>query len=186
MFMKNIMLILLALMITQLVACKSLSDAQEEAVDEDVQKMADDQEEAAVPSGVVGDDDAAAADIDESGMGLPSDDLLSKRVIYFDFDKSAIKPEFRDIIASHAKNLANNPNARVTLEGHADERGSREYNIALGERRAKAVQQMLLLQGASKDQLMTVSYGEERPVALGHSEDSWSMNRRAELVYTQE
>lgn len=110
--------------------------------------------------------------------------LLSKRVVYFDFDSSAIKSGDREIIAAHAEYIAKNPGAAVTLEGHADERGSREYNIGLGERRAKAVSQQMKLQGAGNNQLQTVSFGEERPVATGHDESSWSLNRRVEIVYT--
>lgn len=110
--------------------------------------------------------------------------LLSKRVVYFDFDSSAVKAGDREVIAAHAEYLASNPGAAVTLEGHADERGSREYNIGLGERRGKAVGQLMKLQGAGNSQLQTVSYGEERPVATGHDEDSWGLNRRVEIVYT--
>jgi len=121
------------------------------------------------------------------GMAMnPLDDpnsLLSKRVIYFDFDKSDIRPEFRDIVQAHAAYLSQNANVSVTLEGHADERGSREYNIGLGERRANAVKNVLMLQGASGGQVETVSYGEERPVAMGHDEQSWAQNRRVEIVY---
>ncbi len=109
--------------------------------------------------------------------------ILSKRVIYFDFDSSDIKDEYRDIIKAHATYLANHPSASIVLEGHADERGSREYNIGLGERRAKAVSRFLTLQGASSSQVETISYGEERPVAFGHDESSWKLNRRVEIVY---
>lgn len=121
-----------------------------------------------------------------SFQGSPLDDpssLLSKRVVYFDFDKSDIKDEARDIIAAHAAYLAEHPSARVTLEGHADERGSREYNMGLGERRAKAVSQFMMLQGAAGSQIEVVSYGEERPAAFGHDEASWALNRRVEIVY---
>ena len=109
--------------------------------------------------------------------------LLSKRVIYFDFDKADIRAEFRDIVQAHAAYLGQNANVSVTLEGHADERGSREYNIGLGERRANAVKNVLTLQGAGGSQVETVSYGEERPVAMGHDEQSWGLNRRVEIVY---
>jgi peptidoglycan-associated lipoprotein len=119
-------------------------------------------------------------------VGSPLDDpssLLSKRVIYFDFDRAEIKPEFRDIIRAHAEYLTNNSRTRIVLEGHTDERGTREYNMGLGERRANAVRSMLTLQGVSSNQIETVSYGEERPVALGHDEESWRLNRRVEIVY---
>lgn len=108
---------------------------------------------------------------------------LAKRTIYFDFDKSDIKPEARQIIERHAKHLAANPNTRIVLQGHCDERGTREYNLGLGERRARAVQQVMTLQGVAASQLELVSYGEERPVAAGHDESAWTLNRRVELVY---
>jgi peptidoglycan-associated lipoprotein len=109
--------------------------------------------------------------------------ILAKRVIYFDFDRSEVKEEFRNIIKAHATYLANHPRVSAVLEGHADERGSREYNIGLGERRANAVLRFLSLQGASSSQLEAISYGEERPVAFGHDESSWQLNRRVEIVY---
>jgi peptidoglycan-associated lipoprotein len=123
-----------------------------------------------------------------SGTALTSEEqrmagLLAQVTIYFDYDSSEIRSDFNDMLRAHAQQLAQNPNMRVRLEGHADERGSREYNIALGERRAQAVRQVLQLQGASSTQLTTVSYGEEKPVALGHDDASWAKNRRVELTY---
>ena len=112
------------------------------------------------------------------------DSALSKRVIYFDFDSSDIRSEDRSVIEAHARYLADNPRASITLEGHADERGSREYNIALGESRATGVRRLITLLGASGDQTRTVSYGEERPAVLGHEDASWALNRRVELVYS--
>jgi peptidoglycan-associated lipoprotein len=120
-----------------------------------------------------GDDEAAG----------PQAGLLAKRVIYFDFDSSEIKGDGTDIVGAHAKYLANNPTARVRLEGHTDDRGSREYNIGLGERRAQSVRRALLLQGATEAQLSTVSYGAERPAVAGHDETAWAKNRRVEIVY---
>jgi peptidoglycan-associated lipoprotein len=108
---------------------------------------------------------------------------LAKRVIYFDFDKSDIKSEYRPILQAHAEYLANHQRVHVRLEGHADERGTREYNIGLGERRANSVRAYLTLQGVSASQIETISYGEERPVAMGHDESSWRLNRRVEIVY---
>jgi peptidoglycan-associated lipoprotein len=113
----------------------------------------------------------------------PQAGLLARRVIYFDFDSSEIKGDGTDIVGAHAKYLANNPGARVRLEGHTDDRGSREYNIGLGERRAQSVRRALLLQGATEAQLSTVSYGAERPAVAGHDEAAWSKNRRVEIVY---
>ena len=105
-------------------------------------------------------------------------------VIYFDFDSSDVRAEDADIISRHAVQLLNNASMRIRLEGHADERGSREYNIGLGERRSQAVRRMLLIQGASAAQMSTVSFGEERPVELGSSEGAYAQNRRVEIKYT--
>ncbi len=111
------------------------------------------------------------------------DSPLSTRVIYFDFDSARVRDEFLPVLEAHGVFLAENGNVRVRLEGHADERGSREYNIGLGDRRAQSVRQILLFQGASSDQIETISYGEERPAVLGHDESAWSKNRRVEMVY---
>jgi peptidoglycan-associated lipoprotein len=115
----------------------------------------------------------------------PLEGLLAKRTIYFDFDSSEIKGEGTDIVAAHAKYLAKYGAMKIRLEGHTDERGSREYNIGLGERRAQAVRRALLLQGAAEGQISTVSYGEERPAAAGSDEAAWAKNRRVEIVYLQ-
>lgn len=115
---------------------------------------------------------------------LDTDTCLRQRVVYFDFDKSEIKPEFQQIVACHAKYLRDRPMARMTLEGNTDERGTREYNLGLGERRANAVMSALEADGASASQITVVSYGEERPVCREHNENCWSKNRRAEIVYT--
>ncbi len=109
--------------------------------------------------------------------------LLSTQVIYFDFDRSDVKSEARAVVEAHARYLADNPHVRVTLEGHCDERGTREYNLALGERRAKTVEQIMALLGASSRQIEVVSYGEERPAVIGHDERAWSKNRRVVIVY---
>ena len=109
--------------------------------------------------------------------------LLSQRVVYFDFDSSTIKDDAIALVKAHGEYLANNSNATVTLEGHADERGTREYNIALGERRADAVRRMLMSQGVASSQINVISYGEERPAKLGHNEDAWKFNRRVVFVY---
>ena len=106
--------------------------------------------------------------------------LRAITTFYFEFDSSDLKPEAMRALDVHAKDLKGN-GARVVLEGHADERGTREYNMALGERRAKAVQRYLVLQGVSPAQLELVSYGEERPVATGSDDSAWAQNRRVEL-----
>jgi peptidoglycan-associated lipoprotein len=108
---------------------------------------------------------------------------LSTRVILFDFDVSEIRADYRDVVIAHGEYLAANPTVTVTIEGHTDERGSREYNVGLGERRANAVKRLMLAQGAFETQIVTVSYGEERPLALGSDEAAWAENRRAEILY---
>jgi peptidoglycan-associated lipoprotein len=113
----------------------------------------------------------------------PQQGMLAKRSIYFDFDSAVIKGEGTDIVAAHAKYLSDHADARVRLEGNTDERGSPEYNIGLGMRRAQAVRQALLLQGASANQITVVSYGSEHPVDPAHNEAAWAKNRRVDIVY---
>ncbi|MCW8807854.1 MAG: peptidoglycan-associated lipoprotein Pal [Rhodanobacter sp.] len=115
---------------------------------------------------------------------LDTDACLRQRVVYFDFDKSEIKPEFQAIMACHAKYLQDRPTAQIRLEGNADERGTREYNLGLGERRGNAVSSALQADGGSASQLSVVSYGKEKPVCREHNEDCWSKNRRVNIVYT--
>jgi len=105
-------------------------------------------------------------------------------ILYFDFDSSELRAGDTEIVSRHAVQLGQNPGMRVRLEGHADERGSREYNIGLGERRAQTVRRLLLIQGASAAQISTVSFGEERPAAEGSDESAYSQNRRVEITYT--
>ena len=108
---------------------------------------------------------------------------LARKVIYFDFDKSEIKPEYADIVTTAAHNLTANPKMKMKLEGNTDGRGTREYNIGLGERRAQAVRRALMLQGVAESQVSTVSFGAERPAAEGDDEAAWAKNRRVEVVY---
>jgi peptidoglycan-associated lipoprotein len=112
-------------------------------------------------------------------------DVLDNRTIYFAYDKSDVNARSMELLAGHARYLATNPGVEVRLEGHADERGSREYNIGLGERRAQAVREILLLRGVAARRMTVVSYGEERPAARGSNDESWSLNRRVELVYSE-
>lgn len=119
----------------------------------------------------------------QNSVAGPQQGLLAKRSIYFDFDSAVIKGDGTDIVAAHAKYLSDHTDARVRLEGNTDERGSPEYNIGLGMRRAQAVRQALLLQGASASQITVVSYGSEHPVDPAHNEDAWSKNRRVDIVY---
>ena len=132
-----------------------------------------------------------AADAADSGtpgefQGHPLDDPtgeLAARTIYFDFDSSEVPESELASIEAHARYLSEHSGASIALEGHGDERGSREYNIALGERRAMAVRQLMTLLGATDPQIHTISYGEERPAAVGHDDSAWKLNRRVEIIY---
>lgn len=170
-----------------LMACSSTPDKPASTTATSAAKSADDKDATAKPSADSG--KAATTPIAAPAESKPETKTAKdaaaalKNVIYFDYDKSEIKAEFRDVVSAHAAFLAKNATSTVTIEGHCDERGTREYNIALGDRRANAVRQMLMLQGVSSKQISTISYGEERPVAMGHDEASWSQNRRAVFIY---
>jgi peptidoglycan-associated lipoprotein len=109
--------------------------------------------------------------------------ILSKRSVYFDFNDYAIKDEYKSLLEAHAKYLQANRSAHMTIEGNTDERGSREYNIALGQRRADAAKRMMMLVGATDAQIDTVSFGKEKPKNPGHDESAWAENRRDDLAY---
>ena len=112
------------------------------------------------------------------------DSLLSQRTIFFEFDRSNVRAQYRPIVDAHAAYIRANPTARVILEGHTDERGSREYNLGLGERRGNSVEELLRAAGVAARQIEVVSFGEERPVCRESNEDCWQRNRRTEIVYT--
>ncbi|MFT5140728.1 MAG: peptidoglycan-associated lipoprotein [Lysobacterales bacterium] len=176
--------LLLALMVTvALAACKTTPEA--EPVEPDTSTTPD---TSATPDGVttsaaVSPDDYTS-DRAHENFEPGSGSLLSKRVIYFDFDMSNVKAEYRAIIAAHAAYAGSHSSARITLEGHADERGTREYNLGLGERRGNGVSGLLSAGGASGSQTSVVAYGEERPVCRVSAESCWQQNRRVEIVYT--
>lgn len=125
----------------------------------------------------------SGADALDPALNDPSSPL-SKRVIYFRYDSFEVLPEYQSVLNAHAAYLASHSSRSVTLEGNADERGSPEYNIALGEQRAKAVSKMMQLQGVNAGQLQVVSYGEEKPAVSGHDESAWQQNRRVEISYS--
>jgi peptidoglycan-associated lipoprotein len=132
------------------------------------------------------------AAVDVSGRKDPASALkdpasiLSKRTIYFEFDKFDVRDEFRPLVEAHAKYLRENPGAKMLIQGNADERGSREYNVALGQKRSDNVKKMLLLLGAKEAQLESVSLGEEKPACNEHGEECWSKNRRGDMLYSGE
>jgi len=112
--------------------------------------------------------------------------ILSRRSIFFDFDSNLVKDEFKPVVTAHARYLQQHPEAKMRIEGNADERGSREYNLALGQRRSDAVKEMMRILGAKADQVETVSFGEEKPRCTESAESCWSQNRRADIVYQGE
>lgn len=123
-----------------------------------------------------------------NGRGLPSELLdpaspLSKRVLYFDYDSFQLRSDAQELAQKHGRYLAGHPQLRVLLQGHADERGSGEYNLALGQKRAETVRRTFKLMGVSDDQVEAVSYGKERPADQGHTEEAWAKNRRVEILY---
>jgi peptidoglycan-associated lipoprotein len=111
---------------------------------------------------------------------------LAKRSVYFDYDSNAVKDEYRGTVQAHSRYLTDKRDSRVRIEGNADERGSREYNLALGQRRAESVKRVMTVLGVSEGRIETTSYGEEKPVATGHDEQSWAQNRRADIKYAGE
>ena len=131
--------------------------------------------------------ESAGPTVKNGKIVLPADDMGAgetlQGVFYFDFDQAIVRRSGHEELNKHAKVLSEDSGLRVRLEGHADERGTREYNLALGERRANAVRAFLVAQGAARMQIEVISYGEEKPANNGHSESSWSENRRVEVVY---
>ena len=171
--MKNrILLPLIGVAVLALSACGGGTSSTKPAVD--------DKSVGAETSSAAGAGGADGKALDSKGKAA---DLLGKRRIYFAFDSSAVDEESRAVVEAHANHLAANKTVKVVFEGHADERGTREYNLALGERRAQAVERMVKLLGVSADRIKVVSFGEEKPLAAGHDEGSWSQNRRVEIVY---
>jgi len=176
----------LVLATTVLVGCETTSTSDEEPVDP---TAAEEQGAAAGASGTgaAGDGQLTEQQLAEQKAqeqaAKEQDAMREVKTFYFDLDQSTIKAQFRAPLAAHAAYLAQNPNAKVVVEGHCDERGTKEYNIALGERRGNAVAQFLKVNGASASQIEVISYGEESPAVMGSNESAWSKNRRAVLQY---
>jgi peptidoglycan-associated lipoprotein len=120
---------------------------------------------------------------DGAALAGAAQDLLAQRRVHFAFDSSTIDDESRAVIEAHAAHLAANPQIKVRLEGHCDERGTREYNLALGERRAQAVERLMRVLGVGGGRLATATYGEEKPLDTEHNESAWRLNRRVEIIY---
>jgi len=181
----------LALAISALVLSGCSEDEQDASLTDGTQNAASGINDASTSgfnngSGLSGSEMSGSGMFPNAHMGPEFSDPnnpLSKSTIYFMLDSSQVQDDFVPVIAAHAQYLVNHPGQRVVMEGHGDERGSREYNIALGEQRAKSVVSMMKVQGVSDGQVQVVSYGEEKPAAEGHDEAAWELNRRAEIVY---
>lgn len=174
---QSIKMGLMAISLFALVACSSSSDT-------DDAEMADESSSSSSSSNANG---SARSNPGSTSGQLTQEEIraqnaLRQTVFYFDFDIAEFKPADRTTLSFHARNLAANSSKRIRLEGHADERGTREYNLALGERRANSILNYLIVNGASRSQIEVVSYGEERPAQAGQSDNAYSRNRRVEVV----
>ncbi len=174
--MKNIRYVMVILFTLSLAACGGGAAVKSET-------PADEQGGAGVETGAAGGAGAEGGALGGGTQVAMAAPRPEKMRVLFEFDSSAIDSESRAIIEAHAAYLVANRNVMVTLQGHADERGTREYNLALGERRGVSVERMLRVLGVSSERLTTISYGEENPMALGHNETAWRLNRRVELAY---
>ena len=163
------------LMIGLLSACASTSE-----------QTADVEDRAIGANGGTGDSSALDSDGPNFHPLQDPNSILSQRSVYYDYDSYSVKNEYRELVASHARYLRDNANSKVLLQGNTDDRGSREYNLALGQRRADSVKNMMTLSGARDAQIESVSLGEEKPRAIGHDESAWSENRRTDIIYRGE
>jgi peptidoglycan-associated lipoprotein len=170
-----------------LAACSSTpTKEQEGATVEDLKALPAAQTDQGKPAGSdVTTKPLGASTVSANPLKDPAN-ILSKRSVYFDFDSNLVKDEYKPLVTAHARYLTQNRAAQMRIEGNADERGSREYNLALGQRRAEAVKQMLQLLGAQASQIEPVSFGEEKPKSQGHDEAAWAENRRADIRYQGE
>jgi len=171
-------LVFIAVIALHLGACSSVSDKPADAGQAAVVETRDPANTNAVTGGVESGQTTPALPISMPGLDAPA-----QKILYFDFDRSDIRADQRAIVDAHARYLLAHPELKVRLEGHADERGSREYNLALGERRAQAVYRYFSITGIAPSRMTTLSYGEEYPITTDHNEASWRQNRRVEITY---
>ena len=175
----------IAIISAALAACSAAPTQEQSPADvEDAKKSAAGAQTKPVPPREV-----ATVDITGKGAKSPLTDpasILSRRSIYYDYDKFDVKEQYKDLVEAHAKFLRENPGRKMLIQGNTDERGSREYNVSLGQRRSDGVKRMLLLLGAREDQIESVSLGEEKPKSEGHDESAWSQNRRSDILYQGE
>ncbi len=176
---QTIRLMLVSLAIATLIACSGKKEDVRPTETQPVTQTDTDRD--SVTTGV----DPNSVTNPRNIIDRPAGNPLSTRVLYFDFDQSTVRSEYRNVLSAHATYLNANPGARISLEGHADERGTREYNLGLSERRGFSVEELMDAQGGSDNQMTVVPYGEERPEAECGNESCWSKNRRVEIIYTK-
>jgi peptidoglycan-associated lipoprotein len=169
----NLSRLFVVVLIAVLAGCSSKGGTKDDVAVEDRGTSAD----GAVTSGAYGSSDFSSYSLTDPNSPL------ARRVIYFEYDSAEITSGDQELLVQHAGYLVANPGQHITLEGNTDERGSREYNIALGDRRGQSVQRILELNGVLPEQITVVSYGEEKPAAEGHGDAVWRLNRRVEIVY---
>ena len=172
-----------ASLVTLFAACSTTGDADKPAAKPDAAAAPAPQTTARKPAPTV---DLTARSGDNSAMLKDPNSPLSKRQIFFEYDKFEIKPEYKGLVEAHAKYLRENPGAKMLIQGNADERGSREYNVSLGQRRSDTVKRALVLLGAKEGQIESVSLGEEKPMCSEHAEGCWAKNRRDDMLYNGE
>lgn len=163
-------LVISIVLMNLLVACASPQPKEEAASESDAAPQVEQQAE------------TAASEVAVDSLN-DQNSILAKRSVYYALDKDAVTDAYKPLVQAHGKYLSENTDRSVRVEGNADERGSNEYNLALGQRRAEGVKKMLVLSGANPDQVDTISYGEEKPKATGHDESSWAQNRRSDIKY---
>jgi len=178
-----------ALMLSGLLAACSPDNVKDNQAGDENQQDSNQTADGAQTSGIDGGGNAGGTALNDATVSYDkaaindANNVLAEKVVYFEYDSDQISQDYQELIAHHGKYLAANSDMSVRLEGHADERGSREYNVALANRRALSVRRLILFQGVNADQVSVISYGEEKPVALAHDDESWQLNRRVELVY---
>lgn len=177
----------IALFSAGLAACSGGPVSEQSAADVEERKPSDTQSAQTQPvkPGSVARVDLTARPGQKSPLNDPAN-ILSRRSIFYDLDQYDIKNQYKDLIEAHARYLRDNPRAKMLIQGNTDERGSREYNVGLGQRRSEGVKKMLLLLGAKEDQVESVSLGEEKPKSEGQGEPAWSQNRRSDILYQGE
>jgi len=176
-------------LISSVVLAMFLAACSSKAVKEEPKAAVEDKSAATATAPKTSEAASTSAVTDQNTSVNPLKDpnnILSKRSVFFDFDKDEVKAEYRPLVEAHAKYLKEHADAKIALQGNADERGSREYNLALGQRRSVAVKKVLNVLGASDKQIETISYGEEKPRCTDKNEACWSQNRRADIVYDGE